>query len=341
MPVGTFIGRPGRARSVREDSPTVGPSRPAGPSRVAPDRAESDSSRKRTRRDEPTDPAGPLPMYARSIGTAAPPGSDVYEVFVRIRSRVSIGGQLFALLAEANVDVLGIFGQVDDDRLNGNLILYADYAQSKREPGAFLDLLRRQEYVVDARLAYKGRLFLEEMAFPPTSDGEHRVLIFPVEWWSSLVSGLVQQYGTATGAILHEQGLNAGRAHVHQVVARVPSADRELFLATLRAAGRTSGWGIFEIDEEGTAGGPEILRIVVREGPWVSTSPFSLEGCQFTVGFLRGALQEICRTDLVVRGLRYGRGALRFELVGVEPRPAEPTRLAPPDGCGGTSPSAR
>lgn len=307
---------------MSEGSPTGDPSHPARQSRVTPDRAKSDPSRKRTERDDQNDPAGPPPMYARSVGTAAPPGSGVYEVFVRIRSRVSTGGRLFALFAEANVDVLGIFGQVDDDRLNGNLILYADYAQSKREPLAFLDLLRRQEYVVDARLAYKGRLFLEEMAFPPTSDGEYRVLIFPVEWWSSLVSGLVRQYGTAAGSILHEQGLDAGRAHVHQVVARVPSVDRELFLETLRAAGRTSGWGIFDIGEEGTAGGPEIFRIAVREGPWVRMSPFSLEGCQFTVGFLRGALQEICRTNLVVRGLMYDRGELRFELVGVEPRPS-------------------
>ena len=309
---------------MSEGSPTVGPSRPARPSRVTPDRAKPDPSRKRTERDESTDPAGPPPMYARSIGAAAPPGPDVYEVFVRIRSRVSIGGRLFALFAEANVDVLGIFGQVDDDRRNGNLILYADYAQSKREPQAFLDLLRRQEYVVDARLAYKGRLFLEEMAFPPTSDGAYRVLIFPVEWWSSLVSGLVHQYGTAAGSILHEQGLNAGRAQVHHVVARVPSVDRALFLATLRAAGRASGWGLFEIGEEGTPDGPEIFRIAVREGPWVRMSPFSLEGCQFTVGFLRGALQEICRTDLVVRGLTYDRGELRFELVGVEPNPSAP-----------------
>ncbi len=295
---------PRRDRPAIERPPISDPSARDGPS-GRPPRSDPDASRA----------PEPAPFLPRSVGSSAPAGQKVYEFFVRIHSRVSVGGRLLALFAERNVDVLGLFGQTEEDRLTAGLVIYADFGAAPEDPFALAELLRRQEFVIEVRVASKERMFLEEMTFPPTGDGQYRVLIFPTEWWSSLVRGLVDQYGSAAGSILHEQGVNAGRTQVGHATSRVQAVDRALLVELLRTVGRTSGWGLFEIEEDPTEV-RERFRIAIRGGPWPANEPFPVEGCQFVVGFLRGALQVISETALVVRDLTYDQGTLRFELVG-------------------------
>ncbi len=274
----------------------------------------------------------------RSIGAAAPRGNDVYEFYVRARSHPSVLGSISGVFGRRNVDILGCHSTVSDDRSIGEIIFYVELAHATVRAEEMLEELQKEVDVLEAKMAPKNRRYLEEMSFPPTVDGKYRAIIFPTDWWVSLAEMMCERYGSAGSALLHEEGLSAGKSIVDRFRDRVPDSDRPLFRENLCLASQAAGLGLVKIEPtDGPRGRNASFHVVLRDGPWGERKEHSPKEGQFLVGFLRGAMEKIHEKEYSVTGLIWQDEALAFDLVEALPSgspasPGAPSEMPPAEG---------
>ncbi len=281
------------------------------------------------------DPTERLPLRPRSIGAAAPRGNDVYEFYVRARSHPSVLGRISGAFGRRNVDILGSHSTVSEDRSIGEILFYAELAHATVKAEDLLEELLHAAAVLEVKMAPKNRRYLEELAFPPTVDGTYRAMIFPTEWWVSLAEMMCERYGTAGSALLHEEGLSAGKSLAGRFRDRVPDSDRALFRENLCLASQAAGLGLVTIEPTEPRDGDASFHLVVREGTWGDRKEHSPKEGQFLVGLLRGAMEKIHGKEYAVTGLMWHDDVLAFDLVVVLPSDSlanqgEPASETPP-----------
>jgi len=237
-------------------------------------------------------------MIPRSLGLSAPEGSDVYEFLFTVKSRPSILGKISDIFGKNNSDIIGIHGQVSDDRKTGYIIVYAEMKDSKLTPEELAETIKKQEYIVDVVYEQKNTKFFEGFLFPLTSGGHYRVFAVGSNEWASLVRSLHQTFGTASASLLYEQGVSVGKAMIERIGSRFSSyPGAGLIMENFALLFRAAGFGILRIEYEEKG-------IVARiNSPLVGKNEDFID--YFTIGIVSGAVSSINNASYRVKETKF------------------------------------
>lgn len=239
----------------------------------------------------------------------------MHEVFLRVESQASILGKISNLMGERNVDILGIHGQVSEDKGSADLIFYVEMKDAKATIEEVVAALRAREFVLEARSWPMKRLYFERATFSLTSGGHYRVLTVGAASWVSLLKAVVRKYGSAGRAILHEEGVAAGEEMVERIRRRLPEADQDTMLENLKGLIRASGFGILQIERTRPPlpGGAEGFNATLTSTAAAESADQLVD--DFLVGAVRGALGKISSKSFRAEGPTLKDGRLEFKLV--------------------------
>ncbi len=253
-------------------------------------------------------PAEPVP---RSLGISAPAGKDVYEVRLRVVSRPSILGKISNIFGSKNVDILGVHGQVTEDKKHADLIFYVEGGSSTVPMAAVVNELRGQDFVVSANSYSKNRIYFEAGSFPLTSGGHYRVFAISADAWAALVRAILQEFESGGKVILREEGTALGREIVRGISKRFASPDASVLMDNLKALFRASGLGLLEVAEvKGTAR----FAVKIRE-PAVCAGANLVTVDDFLIGVVRGAISEVYSSEYRAKDESFKDGTMVFELL--------------------------
>jgi len=231
-------------------------------------------------------PTEPVP---RSLGISAPAGRDVYEVRLRVKSKPSILGKISNIFGSRNVDILGVHGQVTDDKKHADLIFYLEAGSSTVPMASVVDELKGQDFVVGVDSHSRNRVYFEAGSFPLTSGGHYRVFAISAEAWAALVRAILQEFESGGKVILREEGAALGKEVVRGISKRFASPDASVLIDNLKALFRASGLGLLEVVE---TGGTARFVVTIRE-PAVCAGSSGTTVDDFLIGVVRGAIGEI------------------------------------------------
>lgn len=248
----------------------------------------------------------------RSLGIAAPTGTNVHEVYLRVASRPSILGKISSIFGSKDIDILGVHGQVTDDGNFADLIFYVEMGGSTATIAAVVDELRRQEFAVSVSSHPRNTIYFEGSSFPLTSGGHYRVFALGANAWASLITALLQEFGSGGSVILREEGTAFGREVVRSIARRFASPDSSILMDNLKALFRASGLGLLEMTD---ADRTKRFVVTIKE-PAVSAEGDEATTDDFLVGVVKGAVGEIYSKDYKVRDESYEDKTITFELVG-------------------------
>ncbi|MDG6968231.1 MAG: hypothetical protein JRM82_03305 [Nitrososphaerota archaeon] len=250
-------------------------------------------------------------LAPRSLGITAPEGSDVYELYMKVKSRPSVLGSVSSLVGSKGIDILWMAGQASDDKQTADFFFFAEMGSSTASPSEVVEELRKQDFVLEARSRRLDRVYFETFAFPLTSGGHRRVMVLDGRGWAALVKSLHRRFGSAATAILHDQGVSFGAELVERMSGRFrPGPDAELLVDNIKALFKASGLGILEIGAKRGKLSASIADHVVSLGGDESLAD------DFLVGVVRGALEGAYGRELRVDNLSHVDGTMTFDLVG-------------------------
>lgn len=247
-------------------------------------------------------------MIPRSLGISSPEGKDVFEFFIIVKSRPSVLGKISELFGRNNVDMLGVHGQVSDDRSKGFIIIYAEMSDSKVKAEELSKILRENEYVIDVIYEQKKNNFFESVLFPLTSGGHYRVFAIGVLEWIKLVRSLYERFGSAAASLLYDQGVNVGKGMVERITRRFDSRpSNDLLTENFKLLFRAAGLGIIDLNYEG---GNISCRVAY---PAIKGEEGAVD--YFSIGIISGALSAINGLDYFVKNVSFEDNTLIFSLV--------------------------
>lgn len=258
--------------------------------------------------------------FARSLGVSAPKGSDVHEVYLKVRSRPSVLGKISNVFGSRGADILGVHAQVSDDKQTGDLILYVEMGGAKGSIKDVVSELKKQDFVIDVRSEDRNRVYFDAFSFPLTSGGHRRVFALDGSGWAALVKSLLQKFGTAGSAILHDEGVSFGRQLADRTSGRFRTPpDRALLVENMRSLFRASGLGVLQVDAKNEGR----LRASIADPAVLLGGDDSLTD-DFLVGVVRGALEKIYGKEFRVEKPGRKAEAITFELVEGRPGASGP-----------------
>jgi len=244
----------------------------------------------------------------RSLGIDSPPGRKIYELFVAVESRPSILAKIANLLGERNVDILAGGLQCSDDKKTGFDLFYVEMGDATISPEDLVATLKKQPFVKDAKIESKAKVRFETMMFPLTSGGHTRMFVISAEGWLVLVNSILKTFGTAGGVILHNQGVSVGEQMVEKIKGMFEAAAaKEQIIENLKAYFGAVGFGVLHATQ--FSGG---YKIMIGQ-PVTAGGEGKFD--QFLVGVVRGAMNKVLGSELVVKNIDYNASEVKFELV--------------------------
>jgi len=249
-------------------------------------------------------------LIQRSLGISAPKGKEVYELYLVLKSRPGTLGKVSSMLGRRRIDILGAHLQVSDDGKKGYSIFYVEMARSSVSIEKLLDLLSKQEYVIEAKAESMEKVFFERFMFPTTSGGHYRVSVLGGASFVKLEQALIKQYkGTPAESILHGEGMTVGREIADGIRLRFKSPpDEETMIANFTAMFRASGLGLLHISRSQSG---KISASLASTALAESNEP-TID--HFAVGIIRGAISSILKTDYEIENLRLEEKKVLFNL---------------------------
>jgi hypothetical protein len=259
------------------------------------------ASRNSTRMEIVTESRKKSELAPRSLGISAPLGKDVYEVYVKLKSKTAGMGKLMEIIASQNAEVLSVHSNYSSQDGLCHLILYLEMCEAKTKIAPLLSMLKCQEFVVGAIAESKAAMHFESMLFPILRGGSYRVFVLGANEWVHLLEAFAAKFGTAAAAVLHEQGVSIGETMAEQLEDRFrtrPSADvlERDFVGLIRAG----GMGRLKIS------GTRFGFVVRIEEAVVSESERGIID-NFLVGVVTGALGRIHSSNYAVSDLSQSR----------------------------------
>ncbi|MDG6928685.1 MAG: hypothetical protein JRN39_00625 [Nitrososphaerota archaeon] len=242
----------------------------------------------------------------RSLGISPPAGGDVHEVYLTIELRPSALLRISEVMDSNDVHVVEAHFQTSRDTAVAHAVLYVQLGRIGAD--ALLEALKGLDYVTEARVESRGKIFFEDAMFPLTSEGHHRVFAIGGTAWASLTKSLATKLGSAGGVILQQGGMAVGREEAARIAERLSKKqDKQALLDNLRGMFRASGFGVLDLSETGRGYQVQISDTVSSESDEPSVD-------HFLVGMVRGALGMIEGHELVVKDPRCVGRAMRFAL---------------------------
>ncbi|MEM3671103.1 MAG: hypothetical protein QW767_05090 [Thermoprotei archaeon] len=250
-------------------------------------------------------------MISRDVGVIAPPGEQVYEILLTLKSEPSALATVLKKLGDMNVNVLGIFGHVSEDGSRGYILLYVDAQKAKAPVSELLDEIKSLSPVLDVSAENKTKMIFENMMFPLSSRGE-RGLYVSAEGYSSLISQVMNTFGDGGATILHQQGAALGKSFVDGLVRRLRrEAGTDLILENIKGFIKASGFGILTTY---TGQGNSRVKVEIHK-PVLNQAT----GAPFTdhllVGLVHGALERAFQKEYTVKKPSFSSERIEFELI--------------------------
>jgi hypothetical protein len=246
--------------------------------------------------------------HPRSLGISAPDGRDIYELYLVVQSRPSVLARIATILGEKNVDIIAGNVQSSDDKRTGYDVFYLEMAGATVKPQELVAILKKLEFVQEAKIEPRSKVRFETMMFPLTRSGHTRVFVLSSNGWFALVNSILTTFGTAGGVILHNQGMSVGAEVVESIKALFHGpAGSALEMDNLRAYFAAVGLGVLQVtgDQKG-------FKVKIEQ-PVTSGQKIPVVD-QFLVGVVRGAVNEIYSEDYVVKNLTFKDETIAFEL---------------------------
>jgi len=246
-------------------------------------------------------------MVPRSLGVSSPEGRDVYEFFLTVESRPSILGKISDIFGKNNVDIIGIHGQVSDDKKTGFIIVYVEMSNSTVSAQELSKILKDQEYTVDVVYEERNTYFFEGFLFPLTSGGHYRVFTVGSKEWAALVKSLHNTFGSASTALVYEEGVIVGKAMIGRISSRFSSYPGEsVIMKNFMLLYRAAGFGILTVRTD-----EERLRVRI-DYPVIGKEEQVFDF--FTIGIVSGAISKVYDTAYRVKDIRFNEDAIEFVL---------------------------
>lgn len=250
------------------------------------------------------------PLIPRALGISAPPGKDVWEIYLQVESRPSILGKISDTLGKRNIDILGAHAQVSDDKKVGYIIFYVEMQGSTTTMDDLIKALKNEDFVLDVKAESRKRVFFESEMFPPTSGGHYRGFFTGASSWAGLVKSIVKQFGSGGEVILQSEGASVGEDIVQRIKEKLGgNVDRETMIDNVKALFRADGLGLLGLSiEEGARAIDVSISDAVASGSGERVMD------HFLIGFVRGALGSILSSGYTVEKPRYQDGRIEFTL---------------------------
>ncbi len=246
----------------------------------------------------------------KNAGLTAPEGGEVYELFIKARSRPGVLGEIAALLGRYNLDILGGHLQVHN-RDWGVITLYVDVSQPRDGLDKVLEELRGLDFTIEVDAKAMDEIFFEHFFFPITSGGHFRIFVISADAWMALEDTLHKTFGTAAATLLYHSGVALGKRVIDKMRERKTHVKltEELLRANIIAMLRAYGIGIAKIEDTAQGFHVEISEPIMAEWDGKIID-------YFTIGMMAGSLEAIYDTNLVARGVKYdsAKRVLSFEL---------------------------
>jgi hypothetical protein len=134
------------------------------------------------------------------------------------------------------------------------------------------------------------------------------MFVLSAEGWLALVNSILKTFGTAGGVILHNQGASVGEQMVEKIRGMFgASAAKDQVIENLKAYFSAAGFGVLGIAQF-TAG----YKVTIGQ-PVTSGGEGKFD--QFLVGIVRGAMNRVIGSELVVKNIDYNASEVMFDLV--------------------------
>ncbi len=243
------------------------------------------------------------------MGITAPEGSDVYEFYMKVKSKPSVLGRVSNLVGSKGIDILWMTGQASDDKQTADFFFFAEMCSSTASHSEVVEELRKQDFVLEARSHRLDRVYFEEFAFPLTSGGHRRVMVLDAVGWARLVKNFLDRFGSAGQSILHEEGVAFGQEVADRLQKRLDAEPGQV-VQNLKALVRASGLGLLEVAEveKGERFTVSISDSVLCQGEGEKLAD------DFLAGVVRGAIGRTYGRDFWVSGTRFEGDDMVFEL---------------------------
>ncbi|MEM3267268.1 MAG: hypothetical protein QXR69_01100 [Conexivisphaerales archaeon] len=235
----------------------------------------------------------------RNLGSITPKGSDVYELFLIVKSGPSILGKISNVLGSKNIDILQVHGQVSEDKSIGHIIFYLEMAKSLASVNQLVEEMKAMDFVVEAYIEPKHEMLYESFMFP-LYGYTSRVVLGNAESYATAINSLLETFGSAGEVILQ----NAGEAYGRQIIDLIRNAlseqfrnDMNVLLNNMKGYLRATGVAIADIN--------------VRDNSFIVKLSDTILGNKYSkvdyilIGIIRGAIESIIGKRLEVKDTRY------------------------------------
>jgi len=248
-----------------------------------------------------------LPLRPRLLDLSGPPGQNVYELHLSVRSKISALHQITGFLAESNVDILSMHIQSSRGTTT-DVVAYLEMREANTAIEKLLKSLRELEFVQEAVAARKDRVIFEEFLFPIKIDDDVRGFLMTASAWMSIARRLALTYGTGGLAILHQAGIACGEEYAKHLQSKLGlEASQETFMENLVVMLRAAGLGKAEVGK--TEDG---FSVKVRE-PIIPATETKIHD-HFLTGLIAGATGHLFATSYSVEKVRFEGDELEFVL---------------------------
>jgi hypothetical protein len=248
-----------------------------------------------------------LPLRPRLLDLSGPPGQNVYELHLSVRSKIDALHQITGFLAESNVDILSMHIQ-SSRGMTTDVVAYLEMGEANAGIEKLLKSLRELEFVQEAVAARKDRVIFEEFLFPIKIDDDVRGFVMTDSAWMSIATRLLLTYGTGGLAILHQAGVACGEEYAKHLQSKLGlEASQETFMENLVVMLRAAGLGKAEVGK--TEDG---FIVKVRE-PIIPATETKIHD-HFLTGLIAGATGHLFATSYSVEKVRFEGDELEFVL---------------------------
>lgn len=252
-------------------------------------------------------------IVGRPLGISSPKGEGVCEIYLEVRFKPSVLGEISSVLGENKVSILEIQAHVSDDKEVGYVVIYAEMKDAKISLRRLVEKLKEKDFTIEARAEKKDSMFFENMMFPLTSGDHYRVFVVGTDEWIGMVDSLRKEFGSVADTIFHQQGIAAGEGLVVRIGSKLEKPSIELLLENTKGFFSASGLGMLELSNlnEDTA------KVTIKESIMTSEKSGGEGVDYFIVGIVRGALQKIFSVVYSVDDLKLVDRTISFKLVRV------------------------
>jgi len=230
--------------------------------------------------------------FPRNVGVSSPPGDNVHEFLVVWSHELGSLAKILQVFSTHRVKVILTHSQLDEASRTVVGTFFCDLTEADQRVEGIGKAIEGLTFVRSVDSASAGRSLFDQFLFPVTVWGRERVIIMRLNPLLNIEKRLVQELGSAGGAIMFREGEGYAAETIEQYRTALGNVSTEVLLQNVVDGLRATGWGLFEFKES-----KDGYEVTVRDAPMLAGTS---EPSRFLCGVIAGILESLLSVKMKI-----------------------------------------